>query len=192
MSRDKRFALAVALVLFSLTITFLFLAPRFLASNEIEVIAINDRSYFDFVRNAIEKADDEVLVAMFELTYYSRFPNSSSNRLVQELAFAKERGVRVKVLLDSGNEIESVRKVNTYACKLLRKLGIDARMENSSSLLHAKFVVVDNELLILGSSNWNYHSLELNHETNVAIKSRRIAKLYKDYFNGLWQNSIAC
>ncbi len=48
---------------------------------------------------------------------------------------------------------------------------------------HAKSVVVDGRLTLLGSTNWTYYALTNNHEVAVLVQSKELAKALIDYFN---------
>jgi phosphatidylserine/phosphatidylglycerophosphate/cardiolipin synthase-like enzyme len=48
---------------------------------------------------------------------------------------------------------------------------------------HAKFMVVDRELTLLGSTNWTYYALTSNNEASVLVRSKEVAQATLDYFN---------
>jgi phosphatidylserine/phosphatidylglycerophosphate/cardiolipin synthase-like enzyme len=48
---------------------------------------------------------------------------------------------------------------------------------------HAKLMVVDGRLTLLGSTNWTYYALTNNHEASVVIRSQELTKAIMDYFN---------
>jgi len=44
-------------------------------------------------------------------------------------------------------------------------------------------MVVDMEVILLGSANWTFAGLTKNHEVSVLIRSKELAKALIDYFN---------
>ena len=52
-----------------------------------------------------------------------------------------------------------------------------------------KLVIIDDEIVYVGSHNWTESGLSYNSETSVRIVSEEIATIFKDYFNSLL-NSI--
>lgn len=66
-------------------------------------------------------------------------------------------------------------------------IGIKVRTRCSESLMHHKFAIVDNELLINGSFNWTEQATFGNWEnviiTTVPVK---MVKSYVDHFEVLW------
>ncbi|XP_066595279.1 uncharacterized protein zuc isoform X2 [Prorops nasuta] len=70
-------------------------------------------------------------------------------QLMQVILRAHEKGVAVRIVLDSTmSENASSSRYN------LRESGIQIRMKRFESLMHHKFVIIDHELLITGSTNW--------------------------------------
>ena len=53
----------------------------------------------------------------------------------------------------------------------------------SSKTTHAKLMVVDGQLTLLGSTNWTYYALTSNNEASVLIRSQELARAIIDYFN---------
>ncbi len=52
---------------------------------------------------------------------------------------------------------------------------------------HAKLVIIDGIITILGSTNWTYYSLAHNNEVSVLIKSKEVAQKLSDYFQRIWK-----
>ena len=52
-----------------------------------------------------------------------------------------------------------------------------------SETTHAKLMVVDGQLSLLGSTNWTYYALTNNNETSVLVRSKEVARAFGDYFN---------
>lgn len=102
--------------------------------------------------------------------------------LKNELIAAKNRGVDVKIIIDA---------TNTYGrhsvFKELRNSGIPVKVENYAGKMHAKTIIIDDEYLILGSANFSNSGENKNDENMLIIKSSKLTKAYKDYFNYFWQ-----
>ena len=45
-----------------------------------------------------------------------------------------------------------------------------------------KLLIIDDETVIMGSTNWTYNALTKNHEVSVLIRSPEMAKALTDYF----------
>ena len=110
-------------------------------------------------------------------------PDAQPSQLVNALIKAKERGVDVKVILDQNINFESessedavTTNKNQKAYELLRKNNVPVFFDTSDIYTHAKAIVIDNETVILGSTNWSKAALTRNNEANVLIHSRELAQ----------------
>jgi phosphatidylserine/phosphatidylglycerophosphate/cardiolipin synthase-like enzyme len=51
--------------------------------------------------------------------------------------------------------------------------------------------VIDGETVLLGSTNWNYYSLEKNCETDVVfVRLPEVAAPFEAYFQSLWVSGL--
>lgn len=98
------------------------------------------------------------------------------------LETAAWRGVRVRVLLDPGQD------VNRPAFAQLRRAGPEVRWYRPppGAKLHAKAVLADARLL-LGSANWSRHGLDVNHELDVETDDRAATSAYAARFESDWE-----
>ena len=103
--------------------------------------------------------------------------------LKEELIAATNRGVNVNVILEKS--ISS----NPKMARELRAAGVKVRWGDPRfSLTHAKFLVVDGQIVFVGSNNWTFHSFNLNREAGVKLTDVGIAKRFVDVFNTDWNN----
>ncbi|KAK0056514.1 mitochondrial cardiolipin hydrolase [Biomphalaria pfeifferi] len=68
----------------------------------------------------------------------------------------------------------------------LRKEGIPVRVNDSSFLMHHKFVIVDEKILINGSFNWTYQAITGNKENVIITDDISVTSLFKAEFQRLW------
>ncbi len=123
--------------------------------------------------DVIRSAKKEIFVAMYYFT---------SRPIAQAIVDAKKRGVDVKVLLD---ESQLTEKFSKY--KYLLKSGIDIRIDKGEGLMHNKFAIVDNRILITGSYNWTRSAEVRNRENLLIIDNRFLAERYILEFKRLWR-----
>lgn len=99
---------------------------------------------------------------------------------------ARQRGVKVRLLVEGD-------KTDAKAVKYAGRADYDDLLadgvqiaEYQPSMMHAKAMIVDDLLSIVGSSNFDNRSLELNDELNVAIFDRALAaRLRADFDHDL-------
>lgn len=65
---------------------------------------------------------------------------------------------------------------NATAVHFLRAQGIPVFFDSAAVYTHSKVVVIDEETVILGSSNWTDTALNRNFESNVLIRSKTLAQ----------------
>ncbi len=145
-----------------------------------EVQDIPSDKYFEITLNEINNAKSSIEVVMYLVSIFPSQPDSQVNQLVNALIKAKERGVQVKVILDHNMDFtESTgatsQNKNQAAYEILKQNGISVFFDESQTYTHAKTVVIDNETVILGSSNWSKAALTQNNETNAIIRSKSFA-----------------
>jgi phosphatidylserine/phosphatidylglycerophosphate/cardiolipin synthase-like enzyme len=121
----------------------------------------------------IDGAREEILVAMYNLT---------SSDLAEALVRAKERGVRVRVVLDEGQRIRSGSAAHGRQSAYLAKNGVEVSFDCVSGLLHDKFAVIDRAVVLTGSYNWTDGAEDRNFENLLVVHSEEIASRYADEF----------
>jgi len=157
-----------------------------LPAEDIELVT--DAQYFLVAKKMIQEAKTSIRVMMFEMGYYEKHPNTLSNLLIKELIEAKKRGVKVEVILEIREGKDRTTERNRQTGKILSKGGVEVIYDPLFKTMHAKLIVVDGELILLGSTNWVFSSLTNNYEVSVLIKSKELAKALIDYFNQVKAN----
>lgn len=124
---------------------------------------------------ALSAARHQVLAEIFTLT---------DPQVIAQLAAAHRRGVTVRVLLDPNQPY------NRRGYDLLKSSGVEVRWYPipRGALLHAKIGLFDSEL-VLGSANWTWSGLEVNHELDIETQDPHAAMAYGSRFNSDWLRS---
>jgi len=148
-----------------------------------DIQLVTDAQYFQVAKKVIQEAKTSIQVMMFEMGYYDRYPDTPSNLLIKELIDAKKRGVKVEVILEVREGRDRTTERNRTAGKILSDGGVEVIYDPLFKTTHAKLVVVDGRLTLLGSTNWTYYALSNNNEVSVLIRSKELAKELIDYFN---------
>ena len=148
-----------------------------------DVQVVTDAQYFQVAKKMIQDAKTSIQVMVFEMRYYDEHPNSPSNLLIKELIDAKKRGVRVEVILEVREDEDRTTQANRRAGKILSEGGVEVIYDPLFKTTHAKLLIADGELSLLGSTNWTYHALTNNNEVCALIRSKEVAKELVDYFN---------
>ena len=146
------------------------------------IAAVTDRDYFPLASQAIASSEDSIRMIIYNMNYYVSYPDSSVNLLIGALGDAAARGVDVRVIVD-GNATEKP------VLSILKESGVNIKFDSKDTTTHAKLIIIDSKIVIIGSTNWSYYSVEKNHEANVVINSPELAQQFEAYFNGIWMES---
>jgi phosphatidylserine/phosphatidylglycerophosphate/cardiolipin synthase-like enzyme len=103
--------------------------------------------------------------------------------LGEALVRAKQRGVQVRVVLDSENLIAP--EMSALAGKL-EHAGVALRFDRRSPFMHNKLIVVDEALVWTGSWNFTENDTFRNNNNMLRIVSRRVANAYAAEFAQLF------
>jgi phosphatidylserine/phosphatidylglycerophosphate/cardiolipin synthase-like enzyme len=151
------------------------------------VVLINDRDYYDAVYRAISDAAVSVHIVMYEIVWYD-YDNEVMS-LVHLLGSKAESGVEVRVILEyDGDNTSFISENNMKVKEYLESRGAEVLLDSPSVRTHDKLIIVDGEVVIVGSTNWSQSALNKNHEAAVLISDEDVAALYEDYFNSLWNS----
>jgi len=154
-------------------------------SLSIQVFFSPDGGAREAILKEIERAEKEINIAMYIFT---------DRELSNSLVSAKERGVKIKVLLD-GKSAEEISYSKHY---FLSENNINVRLDKAHAsygdkyegIMHNKFAIIDNSTLITGSYNWTHSAEELNDENLLIIKDeKRLIHKFSGKFIELWEIS---
>ena len=179
----KKFFWLLFLLIFALN-------PNKLQAEPATVKVILDNQYYPAALKAIKEAKKSINFAVFEIRYYPEYPKSFSNLLIDELILAAKRVVNVEVCLEQSKGYNQDNALDNLkvAYKLING-GVKVYLDNPKKTLHAKFLVVDRHLVLLGSTNWAYYSLDKNWETNLLVDSSEVAEELLGYFEAIKKDS---
>lgn len=136
--------------------------------------------WLDMMRSAQTSID----IGVF---YIISRPGTALDSVIAEIKAAAERGVKVRILIDS----VFYKKMPDTPDELKKVKGIELRVVNYDKLtggvMHAKYFVIDGKEVYVGSQNFDWRSLEQIHEVGVRLKSPEIAGNFLDVFNLDWR-----
>lgn len=155
-----------------------------------------EMSDVDSVRlvTAPDNADEETVSLLADAEESIRIKQvtiAGDHTFLQEAVAAAERGVEVRILLDSSWYVEEEnRELVTWIEDQADAgdLPIEARMVESEGFekIHAKGVVVDDYRTMVGSINWNDNSVENNREVALIVDSDGVANHFAAVFDTDW------
>lgn len=133
--------------------------------------------------NMIRGARRSVDIAAF---YITNKPGEALAPVMNALVARARAGVMVRILLgrtfyrESRKSIEPLRGIVNLE---IRILPVDSL---TGGVLHAKYFIVDDNSVFVGSPNWDWRALSQIHEIGVHIINRRFARTFEAVFDFDW------
>lgn len=124
---------------------------------------------------AIQESGRTIDIAVYNFTAFE---------LADALYAAEARGVRIRVLVDrekadaAGSALRGLRRHGVP----IRSLGVPEQ-----SLMHHKFAVFDERLVITGSYNWTNSAELANYENLVVLDEPEVVRRFQQEFQRLWR-----
>ena len=140
------------------------------ASIDVHFSLINDPE--GAIIEELNKAKKSIDIAMYYFT---------DRDLANTVIDAYNRGVTVRIYLDKDQK-EAKYSKSCY----LAKHGITIRYSNNPYIMHHKFTVIDEELVITGSYNWTASAGVRNNENLLVIRDPPLVNSYEQEFYRLW------
>jgi phosphatidylserine/phosphatidylglycerophosphate/cardiolipin synthase-like enzyme len=153
------------------------------------------RNALDVLPGLFARAESTIEISQMYMLYYR--PESQGRilfLLYDALIAAAQRGVRVRILLDSTTlEANSGPTYQKMRDSLARVGGIEVRAcdprpysEYPECMLHAKYIVVDRRLTVIGSHNWSFSAFADNRELSLLVRDTTIARQLQGVFETDW------
>ncbi|WP_348699369.1 phospholipase D-like domain-containing protein [Duganella fentianensis] len=133
-----------------------------------------------------DNAKQEILIGQF---YAVNKPGSVFSKVVERLAAAGQRGVKIRFLLDQKgiglSEQSTIDQLKAIPNLELRV--IDFNKLTGNGIIHAKYLVVDGAAAYVGSQNFDWRSFEHIHETGLRITDAKLVAQVQAIFNQDWR-----
>ena len=118
--------------------------------------------------------------------YISHKDGEALTPVLEAVTAAADRGVQVRFVIDGSmykTYPETADKLNEYP-------NIEVRVYDLSGItggvLHAKYFIVDEREIFLGSQNFDWRALKHIHELGLRIEDKSLVKFYKQLFDLDW------
>ena len=180
---QRQVAVSSTLVACSFFILLVSFAPPATALPAEGVTPVNNREYGNAVRELIQKSKKSLAIMLYQARFYPEYPDTLTNYLVHDLIAAKQRGVDVKIVVDTGDwNPQQKNEYNTDFVDRLTTSGIEIWEDSPEEVSHQKVICIDDDITVVSSNNWLYYSIAKNNEVAVVIYSPQVNQWFRDYF----------
>lgn len=152
---------------------------------------LDSRTYFSSLLNLMRHARYRIWVNMF---YINLLPRGDNDYLVREyfdiLKQKTSDRLNVKLLLGTKDNLTVIDAANLVVSQLAKEYNIPTKMySGAKTFSHSKYVLVDNDISILGSHNWSNRSLSIGVDDSLFVRSDQLAEYLSNDFFKQWINS---
>jgi phosphatidylserine/phosphatidylglycerophosphate/cardiolipin synthase-like enzyme len=123
----------------------------------------------------IDKAVKSIKIVVFDWRWYENDPANPCQLFNASIVRACKRGVKIQACVNS-NAIAKPLSLN----------GIDVKIPVSKNLIHTKFIIIDDEILVMGSHNFSQSAFTTNYETSIISRDSLQVKEFVSFFNSIW------
>lgn len=136
--------------------------------------------WLDMISHARHRID----IAAF---YIAHAPGKALSPVLDALVARARAGVSVRVLLDHSflhEDTAGLAVLKGVPNITVRVLPVDTL---TGGVLHAKFMIVDDDQVFVGSQNWDWRALDQIHEIGARIRQPRFARTFGAVFDFQWR-----
>ena len=123
----------------------------------------------------LDSAKKSIDVIVYDWRWYENEPAHAVQRFNTAFVRAVYRGVRVRAIVNV-----------PLILPTLKSVGIRARVLKDKRTLHSKFILVDDEVLVIGSHNFTRNAFCFNIETSVMINVPDDVSRFTEFFENLY------
>jgi len=160
--------------------------PAFSAgSRPVQATLLKNQEYVDALLQGIRDARTRIILSCY-LFKTNDLPDNLPRRIAEELIRARQRGLRVTVILERSRDPEdSLSRANLETASLLSEKGVTVRFDSPGRTTHSKSVVIDGRFVYLGSHNLTHPALSRNNELSVLLDSPELAREAEAFLHDL-------
>ncbi|RQH03092.1 phospholipase D-like domain-containing protein [Natrarchaeobius oligotrophus] len=159
-------------------------APRTVSVDAAELLVAPDNADRR-LEDLLARAENEILVKQASV--------DADVGVLEESVAAARRGVDVRILLDSTwyhEDDNAALAAELEAAAAAEGLPLEAKLVDDTDRfekIHAKGVVIDREVAVVGSANWNDNAFENNREVLIVLHGDAAGEYYAEVFEADWR-----
>ena len=153
------------------------------------VKVIRNEQYLATAHGILGLAGRNVDICTYKFEISQRTDARGLNSLVGTLYALATIGVPVRVLLNITGKRSGLSRLNENTGRTLKAHGIEVRYLPDRRCQHAKMLLVDRCVGIIGSHNWSPKSMTENFEVSVAIYHAGYLEEIQAHFDKIWEGS---
>lgn len=138
-----------------------------------------DQDFLPHAQALIDMANRHIDIATFKAEITSKPRGQALRLFFDELFKKRSQGVQINFLINWNTERRVVPLTNRYVIQELKRRMVNVRVLPDDRCCHAKILIVDRRVAIIGSHNLSVRSCHNNFEVSYLIQDPgSIARLY--------------
>jgi len=125
------------------------------------------------ITDLIRQAKRTIDICVFTITH---------DTIADAIVTAHRAGIAIRIITDEGKSFDAGSDVS-----LLRRQGVDVRIERTDYHMHHKFAIFDGSKLLNGSYNWTRGAAQHNQENFIVTNDPSLVKAFARVFLQLWE-----
>ncbi len=150
---------------------------------------LDDEIFLPTATTVIDCAEKFIYISTFKLEVSSTPRGRGLAYLFELLGEKWKRGIDIRVLTNKQGEQGHVPASNSFAIHVLKRYHIPVRYLPDSRICHAKIILADNKVAIIGSHNLSIKSCRQNFEQSCLIDSPCACMRLQTRFLALWEKA---
>lgn len=123
----------------------------------------------------IDNARISIDIVVYDWRWYAQDIGAPVQLFNQSIVRAVRRGVVVRAVLN-----------NNQVMAILSGVGVRCKKLDTSRLVHAKIMIIDNDIVITGSHNYTQNAFQTNYELSTILRSPETIGEYTGFFTTLF------
>lgn len=123
----------------------------------------------------IEQSKKTIDIVVFDWRWYPDQIGSAIQKFNNAIITQSKKNTKFRIITNCQNTLN-----------ILAQNGLKIKQWQSKKLLHTKLMIIDNEIVILGSHNYTMSAFTINYEVSVIIQDKEVVNRLRTYFESLW------
>lgn len=132
------------------------------------------REYPQVLTPLINEAQHSIEILVFDWRWYSNEPNAPVQLFNSAILNASERGVKVRCLVN-----------NNIMPTILQLHKLSVKRVGTKKMMHVKFIIIDQKIIVIGSHNFSKNAFQFNHEVSLLSNDEAVITRCRKYFDNL-------
>jgi len=150
---------------------------------------LTDEKFLPFAINLISKAQKSIDISTFKAEMTTKPRGKRLIELFNSITEKARLGIPVRFLISKREEYGHIPLTNLFAVRELKANGVQVRHLRNSRLCHAKTIIIDGGLAILGSHNLSIKSCHNNFEASLCVTDPYIVGQLQSFFSVAWDDA---